>query len=210
MPPFFDWLLPPFTVDPWIMNVLRSAARHTPVVENLMSLRQQGITYVDRLLASVLYRQNAHLPALLHRFKYVGDVKLARLLGELMYCTWHAQGEPCREFVLCPVPLFWWRKWQRGFNQSELLGKEVAWRTGLQCAPLLRRMRSTGHQVGRSRLERQFAVKNAFIFNAEYPVPARVLLIDDVCTTGATLDACAKALKTAGVSEVWALVLARD
>lgn len=210
MPPFFDWLLPPFTVEPWIMNVLRSAARHTPVTQTAVELRQQGIKYIDYLLASVVYQQNQYLPALLHRLKYVGDVKMARFLGELLFCTWEARGQLSNGLVVCPVPLFWWRKWHRGFNQSQLLAQELVWRTDLQQLPLLRRTRATGHQVGRSRLERQNAVQNAFEFDSLYPVPERVLLIDDVCTTGATLDACAKALKTAGVHEVWALVLARD
>lgn len=115
--------------------------------------------------------------------------------------------------VLVPVPLHWRRLWHRKFNQSALLAYGLAREMKLECAPeLLRRVIYTKPQMRLKRDERLRNVKRAF----EVPKNAAallqrktVLLIDDVVTTGATADACARALKKAGAKEVRVLALAR-
>ncbi|ALM09954.1 MAG TPA: hypothetical protein DEB30_02820 [Candidatus Peribacter riflensis] len=116
---------------------------------------------------------------------------------------------PSREIVLCPVPLHWARRFQRGFNQSELLARVVARERGLTVLPLLKRRRWTGSQMKRTREERLTGVQGAFCCTTDHP-PAHVVLIDDLSTTGATLESCARALREAGVFSVEGWVVAHD
>lgn len=107
--------------------------------------------------------------------------------------------------VLLPVPLHPWRELWRGYNQSHLLAVHIARRTGLPLSPaLLRRVRNTIPQSRLHGKERRANLKQAFA--ADVAVRGKsILLIDDVCTTGTTLSACAKALKKAGAFRVYAL-----
>lgn len=111
--------------------------------------------------------------------------------------------------VLCPVPLHWSRYIDRGFNQSVLIADFLHEHTGLPVQHLLRRIRDTGHQAWRSREKRLVSMENAFTFRCIKKIPERVVLIDDIATTGATLHACAKALQQAGVKHIDAWVVAR-
>ena len=109
-----------------------------------------------------------------------------------------------------PVPLHWWRRWSRGFNQSELLAQAVARRLEIPCRPRwLRRIRHTPYQVGQTAAGRRDNVKNAFAARSRPELKGQaVLLIDDVLTTGSTASEAAKALKKAGAAKVWVAVLA--
>ena len=145
------------------------------------------------------------LRELIHLLKYNGMRPLAGPLGDLL-----AQALPRdRQFdMITPVPLHWRRRWQRGFNQSELLGKIVARRRGIPLAKVLRRSFATRAQAGLSGALRRQNVAAAF--RARRRVAGqRILLIDDVMTTGATAGACAVALKKAGAKSVALLALAR-
>lgn len=114
------------------------------------------------------------------------------------------------ETVLCPVPLHWLRHFHRGFNQSEELARALEPIFGLQMRLLLRRRRVTGWQSHRSTTEeRRAAMARAFVCRQSLrTLPRHVILIDDVCTSGSTLDACAEALKQGGVQRVDAAVVA--
>jgi predicted amidophosphoribosyltransferase len=115
-------------------------------------------------------------------------------------------GAPALEGELVPVPLHPRRRRQRGYNQAERLAAAVARRTGLELADCLeRRGPAAARQVGRGRADRLAGPE----IEAARPVPRRVLLVDDVCTTGATLAACAAALRANGTTSVSALVYAR-
>jgi ComF family protein len=110
--------------------------------------------------------------------------------------------------LLTPVPLHWVRYWQRGFNQAELLTREVAHRTGVPWANSLARVRATPPQVGQSAGARARNLHGAFASQRGRDVTGlRVVLIDDVTTTGATLAACAIALRAADAAEVYALTV---
>jgi ComF family protein len=112
--------------------------------------------------------------------------------------------------VIVPVPLYWRRRLERGFNQSELLARAVAKRYGLRPVNALRRKRATAAQAGLSNSKRRLNVAGAFVVpRPETVAGRRVLLIDDVLTTGATLSACGAALKRAGARYVAVLTLAR-
>jgi ComF family protein len=109
--------------------------------------------------------------------------------------------------VLVPVPLHPRRLRRRGYNQAAVLAAALAQRTGLELAECLRRAGSAATQVGRDRRERRIGPAGSIELCAT--APARALLVDDVATTGATLAACAGALRAAGSIEVAALVFAR-
>jgi len=114
--------------------------------------------------------------------------------------------------VLVPIPLHWYRKNWRGFNQAEILGKEIALKLKIDfCPDLLLRTRSTKPQVKLKGKERKKNVRGAFKLNPKYRIlDTEYLLFDDVWTTGATMKECARVLKKAGVKKVFGLTLARQ
>jgi ComF family protein len=113
---------------------------------------------------------------------------------------------------IVPVPLHFWRERKRGYNQSELLAVSLGNLTGLPVERrALKKIRPTRSQTELSREERIENVAGAFAVRRPETVRGRTLvLVDDVCTTGATLDACASALKEAGAKRVLALTVARQ
>ena len=116
-----------------------------------------------------------------------------------------------RGMPLVPVPLHWRRRWRRGFNQAEMLARGVGRRHGLPVRPRrLVRVRATPPQQGDADARRR-NVRDAFAVRrtGNGSVGRRLLLVDDVFTTGATANACAAALLTAGAGAVGVLTLAR-
>jgi len=116
-------------------------------------------------------------------------------------------GEPWRPPVLVPVPLHPARGRRRGFNQAERLAAALARRTGLPVADCLRRAGSSATQVGRGREQRLAGLAGRVLL--AHPAPARALIVDDVITTGATLSACAGALRAGGGEPIGAIAYAR-
>ncbi|MCL4834542.1 MAG: ComF family protein [Caldilineaceae bacterium] len=150
------------------------------------------------------------LRSAIHGLKYAGQPELAELLARYLVAV--AQ-QPLWQDVLpridwmLPVPLHPQRLAERGYNQSGLLAASAAKRLGLAYTDsLLLRSRQTRSQVGLSASERQQNVADAFVAGAGVADKC-VLLVDDVLTTGATLTACAQALRLAGAVAVYGLVL---
>lgn len=146
-----------------------------------------------------------------YAFKYRGIWALARVLGELLIPT--AQALPFVPHMVVPVPLHPRRLKERGYNQALLLGRVVSQALGvpLEEGILLRRRASTPLARLASASRRREEVQGAFVCTTQESLAGvAVLLVDDVCTTGATLDACATALKGAGARQVWGLTLARE
>ena len=145
----------------------------------------------------------------IHRFKYSNmrplAVPLARLASEYL-----GQNHlPVK--IVVPVPLHSRRFRDRGYNQSELLAEQIGSAMGLRVVvDVLQRVRSTVPQVGLSADQRRKNVTGAFRCTGTSLKGQDVLLVDDVCTTGATLEACSVALQEAGAGHVWGLVLARE
>ncbi len=115
--------------------------------------------------------------------------------------------------VVVPVPLHWWRRYRRGYNQAMLLAEPLARALGAPLARrLLARRRAGRRQLGLSRRERLRSLRGCYAVRrgaGRGLSGKRVLLVDDVVTTGATLEACARALRRAGAGVVVACVLAR-
>jgi ComF family protein len=143
----------------------------------------------------------------IHLYKY-GRVKtMRRPLGELL-----AAALPREEHFdgVVPVPLHWRRRWQRGFNQSELLARGIGKRCGIPVVRALRRTRYTSTQAGLSNTGRRVNVAAAFaVRRGQALTGKRLLLIDDVLTTGSTAAACARVLRRAGAARIVLLTVAR-
>jgi ComF family protein len=141
-----------------------------------------------------------------HALKYG---RRRRVAGALADALADAVGTRPPGAALLPVPLHGERLAERGFNQSAELARGLGRRWGMPVVDgALARARDTGHQAGLSRRERLSNVAGAFVWRGAGPPPATVVLVDDVLTTGATLAACAAALREAGAREVRAVALA--
>lgn len=158
-------------------------------------------------IRSVYYFEGA-LRTAIRRFKYDGITALAQPLGRLMVDYWLTH--PLSGDIIVPVPLHNDRRRRRGFNQAALLAYELSGPAGLPVDDTtLVRYRATASQVGLDVEARRKNVEDAFRCVTHGLADRRVLLIDDVCTTGSTLEACAAALREGGATSVSALTLAR-
>jgi ComF family protein len=157
---------------------------------------------IDRARAIGAY--DGALRSIVHALKYDGRRSLARPLGTLM----KTRGADilAGAAIAVPVPLHPSRRRERGFNQAEDLARHV----GLPVVRALRRIRRTPAQAELPAAQRHGNVKDAFAVQSQDGLLGQiVVLVDDVSTTGATLDACARALKNGGAREVRALTAAR-
>lgn len=191
----------------WMTDSERRQLRTHPECMEKMVLRAKGLTALDRLVAASSYDASPMLKLAIRRYKYGRITALAEELGRLLCESTPLLGQTNPPPVLCPVPLHWRRLYARGFNQSDDLARVLGRTWGWRVDPCLRRVRSTGSQAKRNREERLHAMNDAFVFSGIF-APQIVILIDDVATTGTTLDACAAALKKAGTQHVEGLVLA--
>ncbi len=167
--------------------------------------------HFERALRLGPYKDKELLQEVILRLKHAAGEGLAEQLGA--FWAEHAEAR-LRELgadVVVPVPLHWWRRWQRGYNQSEALARALAARLRLPCKPgWLRRIRNTPLQTGQSATARRANVHGAFRARARAALRGKtVLLVDDVMTTGSTANEAARALREAGAARVVVAVLAR-
>ncbi len=144
----------------------------------------------------------------LHRLKYKKDVALGEVLSRNLISTldrleWEMD-------MVVPVPLGLARQSERGYNQASLLARPLALASGIPYRPkALYKRRDTPSQVGLSMWQRKGNVKDAFTGVNKVISGKRILVIDDVCTSGATIESCTQALLEAGARDVYALTLVR-
>jgi len=149
------------------------------------------------------------LQSAIHQLKYYQDRGLGEILAQplvklLERYQWKID-------LIVPVPLDETRRRQRGYNQAELLAKPISWQASLPYSrQALVREKITRQQVGLSLSEREENMADAFWGNRKLAAGKTILVIDDVVTTGATLNACAQALIDGGAAKVFGLTLARS
>ena len=151
------------------------------------------------------------LGAAIRRMKYNGWRVLAPSLATLLAATCAATPLPWGADVrphLVPVPLHPRRARERGFNQAALLARGLAGATAWPLLAGLVRVRNTPHQVGLLRAERAGNLEDAFAWRGPPPPAGPILLVDDVYTTGVTMQLCAEVLRAAGAGPVYGLALA--
>lgn len=154
----------------------------------------------------------------IHALKYRGQTALAAPLAQRLATLFDDAPVP-RACLLVAVPLHPWRRWRRGFNQSEVIAQQLARVLRVRsnstsiCAPrVLRRVRWTAPQVELDEEQRAANVSGAFAADATAlrALPRLpIVLVDDVTTTGATLDECARTLRAAGATQIFAVTFAR-
>jgi len=161
--------------------------------------------------AVAAYRGRGIVRRIIHDFKYGRQIHLRHLVGRWLCAALDDPRLRGRRFdVIIPVPLHPTRKRERGFNQASLLAELLSAQISIQSQPLLERIRYTTTQTALDRAERMENLHNAFRLRKNMNVRGlRVLLIDDVLTTGSTLSECARVLKDAGVISVHAATAAR-
>jgi ComF family protein len=194
-PPFCPRLGIPFVYDPGPELLSMEAIANPPAYQ--------------RARAAVRYDDVAR--TLVHALKYQDRTDLAPTMGRWMARA--GQELLADADILVPVPLHWRRGWSRRFNQSGALARVISRESGVKVASeALGRVRATEQQIGLSRAQRASNVQGAFKVAAERNADIagrRVVLIDDVLTSGATTDACARALLRAKAARVDVLVFAR-
>jgi competence protein ComFC len=165
--------------------------------------------YFDAAVAA--YRGRGIVRDVIHEFKYNRQMHLRHLVARWLRAALDDERLRDREFdVIVPVPLHAARQRERGFNQASLLAELLSAHTSIPCRRLLKRICYTTTQTALDRSERMENLHNAFRLRKNADVRGlRVLLIDDVLTTGSTLSECARVLKRAGAISVHAATAAR-
>jgi ComF family protein len=161
--------------------------------------------------AVAAYRGRGIVRDVIHEFKYNRQIYLRHLVARwLGYALLDRRLRSRRFDIIVPVPLHPARQRERGFNQAALLSELLSRQTSIGCSALLKRIRYTTTQTALDRSERMENLHNAFRLRKNADVRGlRVLLIDDVLTTGSTLSECARVLKRAGATSVHAATAAR-
>ena len=165
-----------------------------------------GLHHLSALRSWAIY--DGPVRSAIHSLKYRGETSLGEILARplieiLSDLDWQID-------LVTPVPLGEGRRKERGYNQAALLARPLALARRLNYHPeALERVRPTRTQVGLSRLDRRRNVAGAFVANPKVAEGKRVLMVDDVLTSGATLEACAQALHAAGATQVYGLTLTR-
>jgi len=182
---------------------------HQSPLENELTQKVMGLTDIRMALAYLRFSKRGKSQKLLHQLKYRNrpmlGVKLGRMYGELLV----QQGLEKEWDLIIPVPLHRSKERRRGYNQSRCFADGLAESLGIRVVNGLERTVNTATQTRKNRLQRWENVSEVFhIVDEVSLVGKRILLVDDVMTTGATLAACANVLHTARPSYVDLAVIA--
>lgn len=169
--------------------------------------------YLDKVIALADY-QNEIIARLIHllKYEYVQEIGgIFEKLIDMFIKSNRAVFEGGQFSAIIPIPLHKKRYLERGFNQAELLAESWGRHLGVPILPkALVRSRQTKMQVGLSGIERRSNLQGAFALRQPLECLERVILIDDVFTTGSTLEEAGRVLRSVGVREVWGAVVARE
>jgi len=207
-----DWIFPPKCggcgqSGQWLCAACRSQIHYVKLqASDERPPHAWGDTAVQRIHSVAWYDEP--LRSAIHSFKYKGQKTLRKPLAEILMKQWETYRQPID--LIVAVPLHPNREKERGYNQSQLLADEFSRAARIPASRNgLRRTRHTLPQVSLTMQERWQNVRDAFEGNPDALTGKRVLLVDDVCTTGATLEACGRAALAAGARSVWAITVAR-
>jgi ComF family protein len=156
----------------------------------------------------LLFTKRSKVQRLLHALKYKGNKEVGLLLGYMFGQELKASGHLPEAEIILSIPLHRKKRKQRGYNQSDLLAEGFSSATNIPWSgAMLERVKYTATQTGKSKLERRENVQGVFAVQEGF-CPRSVILIDDVLTTGATLEECARSLLAAGCKEFHILTIA--
>lgn len=172
--------------------------------------KSMQMPYLDGIFAAFYYSEG--IKNAIHSMKFKSHPRLAQTMVSLI-CDEMFKHKPVPDFdLIVPVPMHPKKKRQRGYNQAELLANEIARILNKDvCGDILIKIQNTTAQIQLKREDRLMNLKSAFVINdsiIKNNSYGRVLLVDDVLTTGTTVSTCAKILKENGFPSVYALVIA--
>ena len=195
----------PFIVEPVCEQCGTPIPASTPA--QCQQCQNHPLQHIDGVRTAALFEDNP-IRSAIHALKYRNLKAVAPVLGNVLanaYHQYHLTAD-----VIVPVPLHRSRHKERGYNQSQLLAKQLGRLLDLPVNTItLQRIRKTRSQMKLGAQERHKNVAQAFACKNEQVQNLHILLIDDVCTTGSTLDSCAASLKQSNAASVWGLTLAR-
>lgn len=173
--------------------------------------------YLNGLITATSYKNPIVNQAIkLLKYKYVKDLAkpLAKIMIKLIKNSQfliNNFSQPISSFLVIPIPLHQKKYLRRGFNQAELLAKEIANEFGLNLkTDLLIKIKKTKDQVDLEKEKRLVNIKDAFVVKNKKEIKDKIIfIIDDVTTTGSTINEAAKVLKKSGAKEVWGIVIAK-
>jgi ComF family protein len=184
-------------------GMLPRANFHLHPFDNELTLKLQGLMPVHQVMAFLRFTKKGKSQALLHLLKYKNKPELGEELGRLYGLSLLEKGFAGFWDVLVAVPLHPLKKQRRGYNQSECFARGLSKVLGIPYRELLVRRKFTATQTNKSRLERLENVDDVFALNdGQVTQGLRILLVDDILTTGATLRSCAQTLLQGGAKHV--------
>ncbi|MCX6780483.1 MAG: hypothetical protein NT034_04915, partial [Candidatus Magasanikbacteria bacterium] len=180
----------------------------------------QAASQLIAVAAFFNYQNNKVVSELIKRFKYslATDINQLwlRVTADFLNTIWSKSGWPTSDIVIIPVPLHRRRYRERGFNQAQLIAQNIfeilkKYHPGVQLDDInLQRIKFTKQQARLNRAERLSNIKGAFVYQGQNLSSKNIILVDDVFTSGSTMQECALILKSAGALQVYGLVMARD
>lgn len=161
-------------------------------------------------LAIAAFTHDGNLRRALQRLKYGGNAGIAVPLARAAAPALEALTRVCGPLPLIPVPVHTARLRQRGYNQAGLLANALGAVAGLPVLDILERRRETARQHGLGKAARLHNLRGAFALRDGARIPSRLILVDDILTTSATLECCAQVLRDAGAAAVYGFAIARE